>query len=227
MRRSSMAAASVAATLMLAACSGQPDASSTSIPAQTATFAPPTVSSPPITPVPSSTLTSTIRVTVVNSTVTHTSTISVSTVAPPPATKEPGAEAGSCPYLPESDLELINGQHSGPTMLTAVKPYPICDFYRSDGGWQARIRIIEAASPEAAQAAVDQHVPVDQSGPATQPPGWSGGSMTTPDGIAGNDQVRSVYAVSKGRTAIVAESNQAQTIKGRQMVIEVVKNLGR
>ena len=50
--------------------------------------------------------------------------------------------------------------------------------------------------------------------------------MPTPDGIEGNADVQSVYAVSKGRTAIVAESNQAQTIKGRQMVIEVVANLG-
>ncbi len=111
-------------------------------------------------------------------------------------------------------------------MVIAVKPYPICDFYRSDGGWMARVRVIRAATPQAARAAVDQHVPVAGSAPADQPPGWTGGSMSTPDGIEGNPAVASVYAVSKGRTAIVAESNQAQTIKGRQMVMDVVANLG-
>ena len=36
----------------------------------------------------------------------------------------------------------------------------------------------------------------------------------------------SVYAVSKGTMAIVAESNQQQSIKGRQMVISTVGSLG-
>jgi hypothetical protein len=36
----------------------------------------------------------------------------------------------------------------------------------------------------------------------------------------------SVYAVSKGPIAVVAESNQQQSIKGRQMVIKAVTNLG-
>ena len=224
MRRLSLPAV-VVGVLVLAACSGPPDASSTSTP--TPTSSPSTAApSSPTTSAPESTLTSTIRVTVTNSTVTRTSTVSAGTVAPPPATKEPAPQVGTCPYLPVEDVELINGQRSGPTMVTAVKPYPICDFYRSDGGWQARIRVIQAATPAAAKAAVDQHVPVDESAPAGQPPGWTGGSMTTPDGIAGNDEVRSVYAVSKGKTAIVAESNQDQTIKGRQMVIAVVQNLG-
>lgn len=224
MRRLSLPAVAVG-VLLLAACSGQRDASGT--PTPTPTSSPSTAApSSPATSAPESTLTSTIRVTVTNSTVTRTATAPAGTVAPPPATEEPEPQAGACPYLPVEDVELINGQRSGPTMVTAVKPYPICDFYRSDGGWQARIRIIEAATPRAARAAVDQHVPVDDSAPAGQPPGWTGGSMTTPDGIAGNDEVRSVYAVSKGRTAIVAESNQDQTIKGRQMVVEVVGNLG-
>ena len=217
-----------AAVVLLTACTSQPDTTAPST--APSTFSAPTSGSPEpagsTTQVPSSTLTSTVRVTVTNSTVTRTATVSAGTVAPPPATKEPEPQAGPCPYLPEDDVKLINGQGYGPTMLTAVEPYPICDFYRSDGGWQARIRIVRAATPEAAEAAVDQHVPVDRSAPASRPAGWSGGSMTTPDGIAGNDQVRSVYAVSKGRTAIIAESNQDQTIKGRQMVIEVVENLG-
>ena len=80
------------------------------------------------------------------------------------------------------------------------------------------VRIIQADTPQAAVAAVDQHVPIDGSDPASQPPGWTGGSMVTDTG--------SVYAVSKGPIAVVAESNQQQSIKGRQMVIKAVANLG-
>jgi hypothetical protein len=176
---------------------------------------------------PTATLTSTVKVTVTTATVTRTSTESSAAPGKPPAaTKEPAPVTGSCPYLPETDAETINGQRSGPTQLTDVEPYPICDFYRSDGGWMARIRIIKAKTPAQAQAAVDQHVPIADSAPASQPPGWTGGSMSTPNGIAGNPEVASIYAVSKGNIAIVAESNQAQSIKGRQMVIEVVQKLG-
>ena len=145
---------------------------------------------------------------------------------PPPATREPAPVAGECPYLSTADLELINGQRAGATTMIDVEPQPICDFYRADGGWQARIRIVEAATPEQAVAAVDQHIPVADSAPASRPAGWSGGSMVTPDGIAGNPEVRSVYAVAKGNVAVIAESNQEQTIKGRQMVIRAVENLG-
>jgi hypothetical protein len=112
----------------------------------------------------------------------------------------------------------INGQHTGTTQVIDVQPQPVCVFYRSDGGWMASIRIIQADTPQAAVAAVDQHVPIDVSDPASQPPGWTGGSMVTDTG--------SVYAVSKGDIAIVAESNQQQSIKGRQMVIKAVANLG-
>ena len=36
----------------------------------------------------------------------------------------------------------------------------------------------------------------------------------------------SVYAVSKGPIAVVAESNQQQSIKGRQLVVATVAALG-
>ena len=110
-------------------------------------------------------------------------------------------------------------------MIISVKPEPICVFYRSDGGYMASVRVILAATPQAAIAAVNQHVPIADSFPVSQPAGWSGGAMPTPKGIPGNDQVASVYAVSKGKYAIVAESNQAQSIKGRQMVVDTVASL--
>jgi len=143
---------------------------------------------------------------------------SAQTAAPPPATDEPAPVAADCPYLSDIDVADINGQHTGQTQIIDVKPYPICVFNRSDGEWMATVRVIQADTPQAATAAVDAHVPIDSSDPAGQPPGWTGGAMVTAD--------RSIYAVSKGSIAVVAESNQLQSIKGRQMVIKTVINLG-
>jgi hypothetical protein len=120
----------------------------------------------------------------------------------------------------------INGQHYGPTSIIPVAPYPICVFTRSDGGYLATTRIIKAASAAAATAAVNAAVPVDASFPVSDPAGWSGGAMTLPHGNADNPENRSIYAVSKGAIAIIAESNQAQSIKGRQMVEQIVANMG-
>ena len=50
--------------------------------------------------------------------------------------------------------------------------------------------------------------------------------MSLPNGTPDNPLSRSVYAVSHGKTAIIAESNQAQSIKGRQMVEQIVANQG-
>ena len=159
------------------------------------------------------TLTSTVPTTL-------TSTVAGSTIlaSPPPPTSEPPAVDGTCPYLADDVVADINGQHTGTTQIVDVRPYPMCVFTRSDGAPLASIRIIQAATPQAAVAAVDAHVPIEGSDPASQPPGWTGGSMVTDTG--------SIYAVSKGNIAIVAESNQQQSIKGRQMVIQAVTNLG-
>ncbi len=151
-------------------------------------------------------------------TVTSTVTPPASTAQPPPPTDEPAAVAGDCPYLTDDQVADINGQHTGPTSIVAVGPYPVCTFTRSDGGWLATVRIVEAPTPAEAVAAVDQHVPIENSSPARQPAGWSGGSAVLDD--------RSVYAVAKDRYAVVAESNQLQTIKGRQMAITTISALG-
>lgn len=146
-------------------------------------------------------------------------------VAPPPTTVEPPAAPGMCPYLTNPQVEDANGQHTGTTSVIDTKPYPICVFTRSSGGFLAAVRIVEAATPEQAVAAVNQHVPVDASFPVTQPAGWTGGAMTTPNGLPGYPDAGSVYAVSKGTIAIIAISNQRQSIKGRQMVADVIANL--
>ena len=196
-----MAFASLAG-LMLSACSGTTVSGGD-------TSAPPTNTVRTITAGTTTPPPATVTSTIAGTTITATA---------PPSTDEPAPIDGQCPYLSTDDVADINGQHTGTTQIIDVQPYPVCVFYRSDGGWMASIRIIQADTPQAAVAAVDQHVPIDGSDPASQPPGWTGGSMVTDAG--------SVYAVSKGPIAIVAESNQQQSIKGRQMVIKAVSNLG-
>jgi len=163
--------------------------------------------------------TQTVTVGTITSPTTVTAVVSsAQTAVPPPATDEPAAIPADCPYLSDTDVADINGQHTGQTQIIDVKPYPICVFSRADGGWMATVRIIQADTTEAATAAVDARVPIESSDPASQPPGWAGGAMVTAD--------KSVYAVSKGPIAVVAESNQLQSVKGRQMVIKTVANLG-
>ena len=154
----------------------------------------------------------------VTNTVTSTAGGGTVRASPPAPTPEPAPVDADCPYLANDAVADINGQHTGTTQIIDVAPYPICIFTRSDGEPLASIRVIQADTPESAVAAVDAHVPIDGSDPASQPPGWSGGSMVTDTG--------SIYAVSKGTIAVVAESNQQQSIKGRQMVITAVGNLG-
>jgi hypothetical protein len=137
---------------------------------------------------------------------------------PPAATEEPAPVIGTCPYLSDDDVADINGQRTGVTTVVDVAPHPVCTFTRSDGGWLATVRIVQADGPEAAVAAVDQHVPIESSNPADDPAGWIGGSMRTGDS--------SVYAVSKGTIAVIAEANQPQSIKGRQLAIAAIANLG-
>lgn len=173
-------------------------------------------------------------------TVPPVSTAPVDTVTGPPdtvtgppdtttaaaSTTLPAAQVGECPYISAEDVKNINGQHYGPTSIIPVKPYPICIFTRSDGGYLATTRIVVAATPAAAVAVVNSYVPVEASFPVNDPAGWSGGAMSLPHGNADNPKNQSIYAVSKATIAIIAESNQLQSVKGRQMVEQIVKNMG-
>lgn len=160
------------------------------------------------------------------STVIRTKPGATITVGPPKATVEPAAVSGECPYLNADAVSTITGQHHGPTQLIAVSPHPTCVFYRSDGGLIGSIRVIQAANPQAAAAAVNQHVPVAGSQPATQPPGWVGGSMTTPGQMTQDSTAKSVYAVAKGNIAVVVEENESPSIKARVLAICAIYGLG-
>lgn len=174
-------------------------------------------STPPAPPPTTTTVTEGTRTATMSVTVTAAPSAAAPAQAPP-ATDEPAPVAGDCPYLPDDQVADINGQRTGVTTLVTVAPHPICTFTRSDGGWLATVRIVQADSPAAAAAAVDQHVPVGQSDPADDPAGWIGGSMPTDRG--------SIYAVAKGQVAVIAEANQPQSIKGRQLAVAAIANLG-
>lgn len=235
MTRSRMVAGLVLAAMLSAGCTSAPTggtpasgtsavAASTpgrtsplsSAPAATAansTASPPTSSaSPP---------TSTVR-----TTVTRTKPGETVTVGAPEATAEPAAIPGECPYLSADVVYLITGQHHGPTQLVALQPHPMCVFYRSDGGLMGSVRVIQAANPQAAVAAVNQHVPVAGSQPATQPAGWVGGSMTTPGQMTQDSTAKSIYAVSKGNIAVVVEEEESPSLKARVMAVCAIYGLG-
>jgi len=153
------------------------------------------------------------RVTV---TVTRTHADVTVTAGPPKSTAEPAAISGECPYLGASVVSMITGQHHGDTRLVDLVPQPMCLFFRSDGGWMGSVRVIRAANSQAAAAAVNQHVPIAQSQPASSPPGWVGGS-TTKGGMTQDADAKSVYGVAKGTIAVIAEENESPSIKARLM----------
>ena len=148
------------------------------------------------------------------------------TVAAPRATAEPPPVDGDCPYLDADVVSDITGQHHGQTRLIQLDPHPMCVFYRSDGDRMGSVRVIQAASAAAAAAAVDQHVPIAGSQPATQPAGWTGGSRTSSGQMTQDSQATSVYAVSKGTIAIVAEEDESPSLKARVMAVCAIYGLG-
>ncbi len=151
-------------------------------------------------------------------TVTSSAKGSTVTAAPPPSTKEGSSVVGECPYLAADQVSYITGQHHGDTEIVAAQPFPVCYFYRSDGRPMGSIRVVLAGSAPQAVAAVNQHVPLKKSQPASQPSGWVGGSLATGQQVA-DGQANSVYAVSKGRYAVIAQENESPSIKARDMVI--------
>lgn len=166
-------------------------------------------------------------VTVISTTtVTRTKPGVTTTVGPPRATAEPTPTTGVCPYLSADVVSEITGQHHGQTQLVQFDPHPMCVFYRSDGVRLGSVRVVQAASAAAAAAAVDQHVPIAGSQPASQPAGWTGGSSTTPGQMTQDSTAMSVYAVSKGNIAVVAEEDESPSLKARLMAVCAIYGLG-
>ena len=141
----------------------------------------------------------------------------------PPATAfspAPDAAAvdGSCPYLGRDQVQADTGQRIGSTQIRPAEPHPVCEFLRSDGEFLASVRVLQLDSAAVAVAAVDFSVPRDTSNPESRPAGWSGGSLAGDDG--------SVYAVSRDTYAVIAETNQRQTVYARLLATHAIENLG-
>ncbi len=224
----------LAALALLAGCSATSTASATTTTVintgSSSPPAPPSVAAsstaaPSSTVGPSSTAAPRSTPSVVTSTITRTQSGTTSIIGAPPSTPEPAPVQAECPYLSADVVSDITGQHHGPTQVVNVAPQPICVFYRSDGGWLASVRIIAADSPGAAVAAVNQHVPIEGSQPASQPAGWTGGSKSVGAKVADCTDCHSWYAVSKGKIAVVAEQNETPSIKARSIAICAIVNL--
>lgn len=142
-----------------------------------------------------------------------------------PTTALPAPVGGDCPYFSAEAAAELTGQRTGPGELIATSPAPICVFTRSDGGWLAAVRVFRTPDAASAAAAVDGRIPVADSSPADDPAGWTGGYRGLPSGTEDYPDSRSVYGVSKGTSAVVAWTNQAQSIKSRRIVEAVIVNL--
>jgi UPF0176 protein len=126
------------------------------------------------------------------------------------------AETGDCPYLDSQFVADSNGQHVSKVRLSADQPHPACFFYRPDGKIQLTVRVYVGAAA-VATALVNKAAPIETSNPASDPTGWKGGYQSTDDGA--------VYAVSKGTTAVVATTNQKQSVKARSVVRKAITAL--
>jgi UPF0176 protein len=153
---------------------------------------------------------------------TNSAVTSGSAPAPTAATYTPTADAdavrGACPYLNEDEVQADTGQRVGGIRIRPAEPQPVCEFLRNDGESLATVRVLQLDSEATAVMAVDHYVPRGASNPESRPAGWSGGSLATDGG--------SVYGVSKGSTAVIAETNQKQSVYARLLVAHAIGNLG-
>ncbi|WP_208630125.1 DUF2020 domain-containing protein [Amycolatopsis kentuckyensis] len=132
-----------------------------------------------------------------------------------PPDPEPGATE-DCPYLGSEFVAESNGQHVSKVRVSADQPHPACFFYRPDGKVQLTVRVY-VGDAKTATALVNKAAPLDSSNPASDPSGWKGGYLSSDDGA--------VYAVSKGGTAVIATTNQKQSVKARTVVKKTISAL--
>jgi UPF0176 protein len=132
-----------------------------------------------------------------------------------PPDPEPGATE-DCPYLDSEFVAESNGQHVSKVRVSADQPHPACFFYRPDGKIQLTVRVY-VGDPATATALVNKAAPVDSTNPASDPSGWKGGYQSSDDGA--------VYAVAKGDAAVIATTNQKQSVKARTVVKKAIAAL--
>ncbi len=127
------------------------------------------------------------------------------------------ATTAQCPYLSSDFVADANGEKVTKVMLSADKPHPACFFYSFGNDKQLVVQVY-VGDAGAATALVNKAAPIDTSDKADLPGGWNGGSEATSTGA--------VFAVSKAGAAVVAYTDQKQTIKAKQVVKQAIAALG-
>lgn len=138
------------------------------------------------------------------------------------ASEEPDAAQArlngeACPYLDSDWLAEANGQKVTAQGIDSRFSTPACVFWSYGDAPQARVMVRHMPSEDEAVQVIDWAAPVETTEPAEQPEGWSGGRLGGPEG--------SVYAVQKGDVAVVAWSDQAQSVKAQRIVEETIAAL--
>ena len=122
-----------------------------------------------------------------------------------------------CPYLDTQWLQDTNGQRVTAVGTDNALTPPACVFWSYSEEPQATILVRTFDNPQLAIDMVNWAAPIDTTDPAKEPAGWDGGRFGSED--------RSIYAVSKGSTAVVVFSNQGQSFKAQKIAEKVIGNL--
>lgn len=145
--------------------------------------------------------------------ITHQTTTQPSVALPP---LPPPARTASCPVVSAQEVTYDNAEAVGTVKVSEIpagQTYPVCYFYRALNGQLGMTVRVYTGTAAVATGLVNQAAPIATSNPASEPPGWSGGAMSSSQGA--------VYAVAKGGTAVIVTSNMTQTIKCRDVATAV------
>lgn len=138
----------------------------------------------------------------------------------------PEVERGTgeaCPYLDTQFVAEKNGQRVMDEGVDKRFDTPACVFWSYEDAPQLQVIVRTTSSETEARSVVEWAAPVEFTDPAEEPAGWSGGRAG--DGaVPGSDGA--IYAVSKGETAVVVFTDQAESVKAQEIAEETIKNLG-
>ncbi|MBV8931964.1 MAG: DUF2020 domain-containing protein [Kutzneria sp.] len=146
---------------------------------------------------------------------TPTSTSVAPTSVSLPPQPQPAADR-SCPYLTSDAVADADGEKVTAVQISADKPHPACFFYTFGHAKAVTVQVY-VGDTAVARGLVDRAAPVQTSSKAELPGGWEGGLLSPGKGA--------VYAVAKAGTAIVVNTDQPQSVKGREITKQVIANL--
>lgn len=123
-----------------------------------------------------------------------------------------------CPYLDTNWVADTNGQKVTTQGIDERFDTPACVFWSYQEEPQLQVIVRHMSDEQQAVDVVNWAAPINETEPAEEPEGWSGGRL--------GSEGRSIYAVQKGSVAVVVFSNQAQSIKVELVAKEVIARLG-